>query len=143
EAAEPSFGVLYPDQALTESWEQAELYLGQLQAAYTADDPPTRVQVLTGDVAGALVDAAHQAEAGLIVMSSHGYSGVKRWVLGSVAERVLYAAPCPVWVVRGPTPPRHVLVTLDGSPLAERVLLPAMAVARTFGAQVTLLRVVP
>lgn len=141
--AEPGYGVLYPDQSLAEAHKEADQYLRALEAAYADEEPPTRVQVREGDVAGALVDAALEAHAGLIVMSSHGYSGVRRWVLGSVAERVLHAAPCPVWVVRGPTPPRHVLITLDGSPLAEKVLPPAMAVARAFGAEVSLLRVVP
>ena len=64
-------------------------------------------------------------------------------MLGSVAERLLSAAPCPVWVVRAPSLPKHMLITLDGSALAEAILLPALAVARCFGAEVTLLRVVP
>ena len=141
--ADPSFGVLYPDQSLVEARREADRYLATIRAAYAAQGLALRVDVREGDVAGAVVDAAEQAGAGLIVMSSHGYSGVKRWLLGSVAEKVLNVAPCPVWVVRTLTPPQHVLVTLDGSPLAEEVLLPALALARCFGARVTLLRVVP
>ena len=141
--AEPGYGVLYPEQSLVEARRAADEYLGALRTAYSAEALAVRVDVREGEVAGALVDAAREAKARLIVMSSHGYSGVRRWVLGSVAEKVLNAAPCPVWVVRGQTPPRHVLITLDGSPLAEKVLLPAIMAARCFGAEVTLLRVVP
>lgn len=141
--AEPGFGVLYPDQSLVEERKEAEQYFARLRAAYADADLPLHVEIPEGDVAGAVVDAARQAQARLIIMSSHGYSGVKRWLLGSVAEKVLYAAPCPVWVVRAATPPRQMLLTLDGSALAEAVLLPALAVARCFGTEITLLRVVP
>lgn len=141
--AEPGYGVLYPDQSLVEERKEAEHYFAGLRAAYADDDLQLHVEIPQGDVAGAVVDAARQAHARLVIMSSHGYSGVKRWLLGSVAEKVLYAAPCPVWVVRAATPPRQMLITLDGSTLAEEVLLPAFSVARCFGAKVTLLRVVP
>lgn len=140
---EVSFGVLYPDQSLIVARAEAKDYLAELQAASVPDQPKLVPDIRDGEVAGEIVDAARQARAELIVMSSHGYSGFKRWLLGSVAEKVLYAAPCPVWIVRAPEPPEHVLIALDGSRLAEEVLPPALAVARCFGAQVTLLRVVP
>jgi len=140
---EAGFGVLYPDQSLVVARGEAQTYLTDLQAASAPDAPRLVTDIRNGDVAGEIVDAARQVQAALIVMSSHGYSGFKRWLLGSVAEKVLYAAPCPVWIVRAPQPPRHLLITLDGSRLAEEVLLPALAVARCFGAQATLLRVVP
>ena len=60
-----------------------------------------------------------------------------------MAEKVLDAAPCPVWIVRAAAPPRHLLIALDGSRLAEEVLQPALNLARCFGVRVTLLRVVP
>jgi nucleotide-binding universal stress UspA family protein len=139
----PSIGMLYPDQSLAEARREAQRYLTSIQTAYGAEGQPVRVVVDEGDAAGAIVDAAEQTQAHLIVMSSHGYSGAKRWLLGSVAEKVLNGATCPVWVVRAPSLPQHVLITLDGSPLAEEVLVPALAVARGLRAQVTLLRIVP
>ena len=48
-----------------------------------------------------------------------------------------------MWVVRAAEPPQHLLVTLDGSLLAEEVLPPALTLARCFGARVTLFRAVP
>jgi nucleotide-binding universal stress UspA family protein len=50
---------------------------------------------------------AEEAEAGLIVMSSHGRTGLGRWVFGSVADRVLRASEIPVWIVRADRPPEH------------------------------------
>ena len=56
-----------------------------------------------GDAAGKIVDYAADHDIDLIVMSTHGYSGLTRWRHGSVTTKVLSAAPCPVLVVR-PTP---------------------------------------
>jgi nucleotide-binding universal stress UspA family protein len=77
------------------------------------------------------------------VMSSHGYSGLARWLLGSVAEKVLRGADCPVLVVRSIMPITRILITLDGSPLSAHVLEPAMQIARRTLADVTLLRALP
>ena len=136
------FGALFPDQSLIEARAESTDYLADLQAASVPETPSLHTDVRDGDVAGEIVDSARHAQAQLIVMSSHGYSGIRRWLLGSVAEKVLYAAPCPVWIVRASNPPEHILITLDGSLLAEEVLLPALSVARCFGSKVTLLRVV-
>jgi nucleotide-binding universal stress UspA family protein len=141
--AEAGYGVLYADQSYAEALEQTRQYLAGLRTALAADGLGVRAEVLEGDVASEVVDSARRAQASLMIMSSHGYSGVKRWLLGSVAAKVLPAAPCPVWVVRTVGAPRNLLLTLDGSPLAEQALAPALAVARCFGTAVTLLRVVP
>ena len=98
--------------------------------------------VTEGDAAGTIVDTARETKADLIVMSSHGYSGLTRLMLGSVTEKVLRAAPCPVLVVRRSARFSQILITLDGSPLSEQAFAPAMAVAKTFQSQVTLLRAV-
>lgn len=56
--------------------------------------------IATGDAASQIVDYAAHNGADLIVMSTHGRSGLKRWAYGSVANKVLQAAPCAVLVVR-------------------------------------------
>jgi len=53
-----------------------------------------------GNPAKEIVDLAGEAEADLVVVGTHGRHGVSRWVLGSVAERVVRYAPCPVLVAR-------------------------------------------
>lgn len=79
-----------------------------------------------GDVAEAIVEAATSDKVDLIVMSSHGYSGFTRWMLGSVAERVLHSAPCPAPIVRETDPLGKVMTILDYAE-ANNVGLIAMA----------------
>ena len=59
--------------------------------------------VRVGDAGLVIADYAKECHADLIVIPSHGYHGVKRLLLGSVAERVLHYAPCPVLVLRQTT----------------------------------------
>jgi nucleotide-binding universal stress UspA family protein len=53
-----------------------------------------------GDAADRLLAVLAGRQADLIVMATHGRSGLTRWVLGSVAERVMRAAPVPLLLVR-------------------------------------------
>ena len=55
---------------------------------------------MVGDPRSALVDTARREHAGLIVVGSHGRTGVKKLLLGSVASHVVTHAPCSVLVVR-------------------------------------------
>jgi nucleotide-binding universal stress UspA family protein len=57
---------------------------------------------VSGDPAAQIVDLAASRGANLVVMSSHGRTGLGRWVFGSVAEKVLRSSPVPVLVVRPP-----------------------------------------
>ena len=87
------------------------------------------------------------AAADLVVMGSHGHGGVKRFVLGSVADEVARHAPVPVMIVRGGpgSPPAvqltRIVVPLDGSELAEQAVPVAAALAADLGVPVHLLRV--
>jgi nucleotide-binding universal stress UspA family protein len=101
------------------------------------------------DAATAILDAAAQEAADLMVMSTHGRSGLGRWMYGSVADRVLRTAPIPVLLVPAactgswPTDRRlRFLVPLDGSPLAEEALGPASELAQALDAEMLLLQVV-
>ena len=67
----------------------------------------------------------------LILMATHGRSGVKQWTMGNVADKVLRASKVPVWLVRtgipdetpyDQWPKKSILVPLDGSEMAESVL---------------------
>ena len=59
------------------------------------------LHVRIGDPGSEIVKFAEQLQADLIVMPSHGRSGIPRLLIGSVAERVLRLAHCPVLVLRG------------------------------------------
>lgn len=72
-------------------------------AALSLSDIPARTDLLAGkDVAAAIVDRADRPDVSMIVMASHGRSGISRWRLGSVAERVLRGSSVPVMVVPAP-----------------------------------------
>jgi nucleotide-binding universal stress UspA family protein len=63
----------------------------------------TDVKQRHGDARSEILDEATEWPADLIVMGSHGYTGLKRWLLGSVAQAVVSHAPCSVEVVRDKT----------------------------------------
>jgi len=61
---------------------------------------PITADVLLGPIAGSIIDDAKQWSADLIVVGSHGRTGVQRFFLGSVAERVASHAPCSIEIVK-------------------------------------------
>jgi universal stress protein A len=69
-------------------------------------NPTVRMEraVREGPSTQAILDAAEEFRADLIVMGTHGRSGFRRLVLGSVTEEVLRKAPCPVLTVKAPAP---------------------------------------
>lgn len=88
------------------------------------------------DVPGfAISAAAERAKADLIVMGSRGLTGLKHALLGSVAERTVRAAPCPVLTVKhgGALQLRKIVVAMDFSPAAHRALELAQLLAKSAG----------
>lgn len=129
----------WPEEALEKGHEAAAEYLSGIREKYADRGVSVRAELIGGDPASVIVGVTEQQGVDLIAMCTHGRSGVNRWILGSVTEKVLRSAPCPVLVVRAPEPFEHVLVPLDGSRLSERALAPALAVAARMGSSVTLL----
>lgn len=77
--------------------------LRQLEERLEADGLTVTSRVVDGDPADALLATAAHLAPDLLVVGSHGRTGVRRVVLGSVSERVLREAPCPVLVARSTT----------------------------------------
>ena len=108
-----------------------------------------RMRIDRGPAAQAILHAADDEHADVIVMSTHGRGGLGRWLYGSVADDVLRHTTLPVilvsaacersWSIEGPF---RLLVPLDGSRFAEAALEPAGEVADALGAELVLLRVV-
>jgi nucleotide-binding universal stress UspA family protein len=105
-----------------------------------------------GPVADALRGHALRHSVDLIVMATHARTGIARIWLGSVADRLIRETGIPVLTVRPASLAtelangscfKRILVTLDGSVLAEKSLKPAIALAELEKADITLLRVVP
>jgi nucleotide-binding universal stress UspA family protein len=130
---------------------EATGYLEQVAEQIRRTGLSVNTVVYCGPAADAILDYVVQTGVQQIVMATHGYSGVSRWVHGSVAERVLQSASVPVLLVRAgehatsasfkPLSCRRILVPLDGSAVAEQVLPTATAVAKALGAAVILFRI--
>ena len=106
--------------------------------------------VRKGNAADAIIELAASAKQTLIAMATHGRSGLDRWLLGSVAEKVLRGASNPTLVVRAKKEKnpgwematlKRVIVPLDGSELSERILPHVEALAKHLDLEVTLLAV--
>jgi nucleotide-binding universal stress UspA family protein len=101
-----------------------------------------RCEVVVGHPAEEILHYADKNQIDLILMATHGASGIRRWVFGSVTEKVIRAAKVPVWLVRAGIvdeldydqwPSKTLLVPLDGSELAEAVLPHVEALAKGHG----------
>jgi nucleotide-binding universal stress UspA family protein len=119
----------------------------RLAEQLTKDGIPTTAQVIRGDAGHAIVRAADDLRADLVVMSTHGRGGVDRILHGSVADHVLQHVSIPILTV--PTAcdrvwvhgrPLRLLIPLDGSAFAEEGLRPAFDLLRSFPAELWLLR---
>lgn len=119
---------------------QAESYLTAIAGSDLLKGISVQIEIPVGLVAPSILSVATNKQADIIVICSHGYTGVTRWwMLGSVAAKVARYAQTPVMVLRegGSVPPeRHagepplrVLVPLDGSDDARAALQPAANLA--------------
>jgi len=135
--------------AQTELRHAAEDYLvGQAQLLREAGLHVT-YEVTSGAPPECIIDTAVNEPEALIAMATHGYSGLRRWSLGSVADKIVHAARTPVLLVRATEQlpatawsVKRILVPLDGSALAEQALPPAIELAVHARAELLLLHVV-
>lgn len=79
---------------------EAKNYLAQQKKSLREKGLVVESRIIEGPVADAIIDLSGQEDIDLIVMSTHGRSGLSRWVYGSVATKVLQHAQCPVFLVR-------------------------------------------
>jgi nucleotide-binding universal stress UspA family protein len=130
----------------------AEEYLEKMAAPLREQGMSVTQQVVEGIPAACIVDEGDREPGTLIAMSTHGRSGVARWALGSVTDKVLHATDCPLLIIRsGEEAPleteaitlKSLIVPLDGSELAEQVLPHAVALAKSHDLNVILVRVTP
>ena len=91
---------LGPTELLEHKREEAQELLADAKARAADEGCSIETTVTVGQPADAIVDYTADNEVGLIVVGSHGRSGVSRVLLGSVAERIARQAPVPVTIVR-------------------------------------------
>ena len=77
-------------------------YLQKLVERFRVDGVDIKGEMLTGRVADTLAEYAAEKKSDLIIIATHGRSGVTRWVWGSVADRLLRSSCVPVLMVRAP-----------------------------------------
>jgi len=125
-------------------------FVSSLQRNRALEGINHRCWVLDGDVAENVCHIVRSHRTDLVVVGTHGRSGLRKLVLGSVAEDVFRQSPCPVLTV-GPyshgtaREPRlkHVLFATDFSAASEEALPWAVSAAQEFGARLTVLHVCP
>lgn len=133
--------------------EQARKHLQRIQLKLKEEGFNAEYHIRSGDPATEILRAADQFQPELIAMSSHGRSGIARWVFGSVAERVLQRAKHPVLIANPggldaapedvAKPFKTVLVPLDGSKRGAEILPVVTEIAKAYDAEVVLLHVGP
>jgi nucleotide-binding universal stress UspA family protein len=131
------------DRALSELYALA----AECRATSSAD---ITVDLHAGPVAEVLEGYARRNEVDLVVISTHGRSGLSRLSLGSVTDSLIRHTTIPVLVVKPPTSYlnpqviegfKRIIVPLDGSTLAEQILPRALTLAKLEEAEITLLNV--
>jgi len=128
--------------------EQAARDLEAFVAPHFDAGVPIEAKLLEGDPWRAIRDEAEGWSADLLVMGTHGRGGFEHLILGSVTEKVMRRAPCPVMTVGrvAPLTPggplfRRIVCAADLSPASERTLETAVSLAGECDAQVTHLHV--
>ncbi|MEI8235052.1 MAG: universal stress protein [Verrucomicrobiota bacterium] len=131
---------------------EAQTYLEGVRSRCFPPDLPVEMHVHTtaiADVADSIVEHAHEFASDLVMMCTHGRSGLRHLLFGSIAQQVV-ASGVPVLLVRpqesGPVPmPREgsFLVPLDGTEVREAALPAAAALAQACGRSLSLLMIVP
>ena len=122
-------------------------YLDSLAGSFP-ESVAVNCSAMIGKPAEAIVGRAAADPEIFIIMATHGRSEVERWLLGSVAHKVLLTTANPLLLVRpseklentGVAPLKEIVVPLDGSGLAEKILPHAEALARSMDLKIVLLR---
>lgn len=126
---------------------EAERAMGKVADRLEEDHVEYRAVVEHGGVWDVLTAVIERDHSDLIVVGTHGRSGVTKFVLGSVAEEILRLAPCPVLTVgknvtTGTPEFRTILYATDFSPAANRALPYAISLAEDYRAKLVLLHLV-
>jgi nucleotide-binding universal stress UspA family protein len=138
-------GSVVPDQSVRQ---RETDYFADVQARLKSAGVPVSAELLDGGVVPSLAEYTRALKPAWVVMLSHARGAVARFFLGETASEFVRESPSPVLLVHETAAPvdptaapdvRHVLVPLDGSELAERMLGPASEFSKAVGADMTLL----
>ncbi len=143
---------VHSDRHLTEV-NEAKRYLREVAKRGLPSELEVRSHVHTAevtDVARSIVEHTEELRPDLVVMCTHGRSGARDWLFGSIAQQVISMGEVPVFLVRPITDPpqptftlRQMLIPLDGEPAHAQCIPPAAELAVRCGAALRLMTVVP
>jgi nucleotide-binding universal stress UspA family protein len=136
----------YLDTLLSEKMENSESYLETVAQSF--EGTPVTCIVEKGKAEDVVIERAAADKSTLIVMATHGRSGIQRWVLGSVTDKVLHGSTNHLFLIRaqdqakaeGEALLKKVIVPLDGSPVAEMVLPYVIDLAKKMRLEVVFVR---
>ncbi|MBI4340387.1 MAG: universal stress protein [Chloroflexi bacterium] len=150
EFSDPAHGV-FLDKVVENFLAKAKEYLETVSQPFRQAGVSVSYATHEGDPATKILEEAEKEKDTLIALSTHGRSGITRWVIGSVTSKVLEMTTNPMLVIHPqadePVQERvkltSMIVPLDGSKMAEQILPQVMAVARALTLKVILVRVTP
>ena len=136
----------YLDTIIAEGESASREHLDEIAATFGG--LPVSCKVERGRPADVIIERAEAEKGTLIAMATHGRSGINRWMMGSVAEKVLRGTTTPLFLVRAseaapaapPAAIKSIVVPLDGSALAESVLPTVCEVAKQLDLEIVLCR---
>ena len=97
---EASIRTPYTEQEITQIKRRARRYLDKAGEGLKNAGATVKIKVTTGSTAKEIIRVADDIKADMLAMSTHGRTGIGRWVFGSVTDKVLHAGDTPVLVVR-------------------------------------------
>ena len=125
---------------------KAMLYLKKIDDQFQNSALQTKINVLEGPAAESIIEFARSQRMELIILSSHGKSGLRKWGISSTTHKIILSAPTSVLIIRAPQPKeqpyRRILVPLDGSWRAENVLPIVRLLAHFHNSQIQIVHVV-
>ena len=134
---------------------EAQTYLQGVSLSLQAADVPTETHLLEGAAAEKVIEFADSYAPQLIILSSHGQSGLSDWGVSSVVQKIVQRARTSVMIVRAAQPMapeetglrsqrryQRILVPLDGTQRAETILPAAVTLARAHDARLVLVHLV-
>ena len=138
-------GARYLDTMIEDSVRNSEHYLRGIACTFPSG---TKRTVEKGKAEQMIIETAAADKGTLVTMATHGRSGMNRWLLGSVTEKVLRGGTNPMLLVRateegktdGGVTLKSIVVPLDGSELAESVMSTVAELAKTLNLAVVLFR---
>jgi nucleotide-binding universal stress UspA family protein len=122
------------------------LYLKRIDDQLQSMALQTKINVMEGLAAESIIEFTRSQQMGLVILSSYGQSGSRKWGISSTTHKIVFSAPTSVLIIRAAEPKeqsyRRILVPLDGSWRAENVLPIVTLLARFHKSQIQIVHVV-